>query len=233
MAVPPATNEAFLREVDEELRRDQLATFWERYGRWLIAAVVIGLLLFAAYLFWRNHQHNVAGEEGERLQSAYDALAAGRGAEAAKPLDELVRSSNEGHRALALFLQGDILLQRNDLKGAAAKFGEIARDEDLAPAFRDLALVRQTSAEYDALTPQAVIDRLRPVAVAGNPYFGSAGEMVAVAYLRTGRRDLAGRLFGQIAEGENVPATLRQRAVQMAGLLGVDAIRQNQDQSTR
>ena len=233
MAVPPATNEAFLREVDEELRRDQLATIWERYGRWLIAAVVAALALFAAYLLWQNHRRNVAGEEGERLQTAFDALAAGRTAEAAKPLDALTRSDVEGHRALALFFQGDLALQRNDLRGAAAKFGAIARDEDLAPAFRDLALVRQTMAEYDGLKPQVVIDRLRGLAVPGNAYLGSAGEMVAVAYLRTGRRDLAGRLFGQIAGDENVPATLRQRAVQMAGLLGVDAIDQNKGQTSR
>lgn len=224
MAVPPATNEAFLREVDEELRRDQLLTVWRRYGRWIVAGVIGALLLFAAFLFWQHHRRTVAGEEGERLQSAYDALAAGRAAEAAKPLDELTRSSSEGHRALALFFQGDLALQRNDLKGAAAKFAAVAADEDLAPAFRDLALVRQTSAEYDTLAPQVVIDRLRPIAVPGSAYFGSAGEMVAAAYLRTGRRAEAGRLFGAIARGQEVPATLRQRAVQMAGVLGIDAV---------
>lgn len=227
MAVPP-TNEAFLREVDDELRRDRLASFWTRYGRLLIAAIVLGLAAFAGYLYWRNHQQEVRGQEGEKLQSAYDALAAGRAAEANKPLDELTRSSSEGYRALALFTQADILLQRDDLKGAAAKFAEVARNEEFAPAFRDLALIRQTAAEYDTLQPQAVVDRLRTLAVPANPYFGSAGEMVAVAHLRAGRRDLAGRLFGQIARDENVPASLRQRAVQMAGLLGVDAIDQDE-----
>lgn len=224
MAVPPATNEAFLREVDDELRRDRLLTFWQRYGKLLIAAVVGGLLLFAGYLFWQNHRRNVAGEEGERLQSAYDALAAGNTAGAAKPLDELAKSSVEGHRALALFFQADLALQRNDLKGAAAKFAAVAGDQGLSPAFRDLALVRQTSAEFDALKPEVVVARLRPVAVPDNAYFGSAGELVAAAYLAQGKRAEAGRLFGEIAKGENVPATLRQRAVQMAGVLGVDAI---------
>lgn len=224
MAVPPATNQEFLREVDDELRRDQLTGIWSRYGRWIVVGVLVALALFAAYLFWRNYRENAVGREGEQLQAAYDALAAGRPAEAAKPLDALTRSSSDGHRALALFTQADVLLQKNDLKGAAAKFAAIVADDDIAPAFRDLALVRQTSAEYDTLAPQAVIDRLRPLAVPGNACFGSAGEMVAAAYLRTGRRDLAGRLFGQIARTETVPATLRQRAVQMAGLLGVDAV---------
>ena len=210
MAIPPATNQEFMREVDDELRRDRVTGIWTRYGRWIIVGVLAALALFGAYLFWRNYQENAAGREGEQLQAAYDALAAGRAADAAKPLDALAKSSSDGHRALALFTQADILLQRNDLKGAAARFAAIADDAALA--------------EYDTLQPQVVIDRLRPLAVPGNAYFGSAGEMVAAAYLRTGRRDLAGRMFGQVARDETVPATLRQRAVQMAGLLGVDAV---------
>ena len=41
MAVTPHTDEAFLREVDEELRRDQLTSFWTRYGRWLVGGIGI------------------------------------------------------------------------------------------------------------------------------------------------------------------------------------------------
>ena len=30
----PNTDEAFLREVDEELRRDQIVGVWTQHGRW-------------------------------------------------------------------------------------------------------------------------------------------------------------------------------------------------------
>jgi hypothetical protein len=38
------------------------------------------------------------------------------------------------------------------------------------------------------------------------------------------QRQQAGTLFGQIARDTGVPETIRQRAVQMAGVLGVDAV---------
>src|SRR3546814_7858012 len=82
---------------------------------------------------------------------------------------------------MARFTEADILLQKNDLKGAAAKFASIAQDQSLAESFRDLALIRQTAAEYDSLKPDVVISRLRGLAVKGGPWFGSAGEMVALA----------------------------------------------------
>lgn len=224
MALTPQNNEAFLREVDEELRKEQATALWRRWGRIIVAAVVLGLAIFAGVLFWQHQQREAAGREGEQLQAAYDDLAAQRTEKAAAPLATLAQSDSDGYRAIALFTQADLLLQKNDLKGAAAKFAAIAADASLAQPFRDLALVRQTNAEFDTIKPEAVIERLRAVAVPDNAYFGSAGELVAMAYLKQGKRDLAAKLFGQIASGDRVPPTLRQRAVQMAGVLGVDAV---------
>lgn len=224
MAVtPPPSNNVFIREVDDELRREQLLTFWQRRGRWVIAAIVVGLALFAGYLFWQHHRETVSARQGEQLQAAFDALGNKQFAKAGQGLAPLAADGRDGYKALAIFTQADLLLQKNDLKGAAAKFASVANDASLAKPFRDLALVRQTAAEYDGLKPAVVVERLRPLAVKGSPWLGSAGEMVAVAYLNEGRRDLAGTLFAQIAAGEDVPATIRQRAVQMAGVLGVDA----------
>lgn len=219
MALTPQNSEAFLREVDDELRRDQALSVWRRYGRMIVAAIVVALLAFAAFLFWQHRREQAAGREGERLQQAYDALAAKDPAAAAQPLAALAGSDRDGYRVLATFTAADVLLQKNDLKGAAAKFASVANDASVAPPFRDLALIRQTSAEFDQLKPEVVVERLRTLAAAGNPWLGSAGELVAAAYLRQGRRDLAGQVYARIAGDENAPRSLRQRAVQMAGVL--------------
>lgn len=233
MAATPPTDQAFLREVDEELRREQLMTFWRRWGRWIVVAVIVGLIGLAAGLWWRQHQAEQAGADGEKLAAAYKALAANKPDEAQKMLTALAGSSASGVRALARFTQADILLQKKDSKGAAAKFAEVANEESYAQAFRDLALLRQTATEYDSLKPQTVVDRLQGMAVKDSPWFGSAGEMVAIAYLRMGKRDAAGKLFGEIGQAEGVPASIRQRAVQMAGVLGVDAVNQSEEKNAR
>lgn len=219
MALPPATNDVFLREVDEELRRDEMLAFWRRWGKWLIGGVVAGLALLAALLGWQHHRETQAGLEGEQLSQAYDALGAQQLGKANAMLTTLAGSSRDGYRAMAEFSQADVLLQQKNDKAAAAKLASIAADTSLAKPFRDLALIRQTSAEFDALQPQVIVERMRPLAVAGGPWLGSAGELLAGAYLREGRRDLAATLFGQIAQGDQVPPSLRQRAVQMAGVL--------------
>lgn len=233
MALPPENNAVFMREVDEELRRDQMMSFWTRYGRIVIVLIVLGLAAFGGWLYWRHHQTTVAGEQGVAYAKALEDLGAGRDAAAKAPLAELAKSDSDGYSAMARFVEGDVLLQADNLKGAAAKFGEIAADGDLAQPYRDLALVRQTAAEYDTLPPAQVVERLKGLAVKDSAFFGSAGEMVAVAYLRQNKRAEAGKLFGEIAGTETVPETIRQRAVQMAGLLGVDAAPQDQEKKAQ
>lgn len=224
MALSPQSNEAFMREVDDELRKDQALHVWRNYGRWIIGAVIVGLIAFAGFLYWQHNHHGNRGEEGEKFKAAFKSLSENKTQEAEAPLKELAQSSSEGFSAMARFTQADVLLQKNDLKGAAAILSGIAGDSGLPQEFRDLALIRQTSAEFDTLKPEQVIERLKGLAVKGNTWFGSAGEQVAIAYLRQGKRGNAGRLFGEIAKDESVPRSIRQRAVQMAGVLGVDAI---------
>ena len=222
MALTPRdaqANEVFLREVDDELRRDRIAELWRRWGKALIAAIGAGLALFGGWLLWQNHREKAAGQEGEQLTQAYDALAGGRTAEAGKTRATLAGSGRDGYRVLAQLPQAQSLLQAHKDGEAAAKFAAIAADGSLAKPLRDLAMIRQTAAEYDRLKPQVIVERLRPLAQAGSPWLGSAGEMLAAAYLAEGRRDLAATLFGQIAQGDEVPPTLRQRAVQMASAM--------------
>lgn len=233
MAVPPNTDAAFLREVDEELRRDQLTKAWRSYGKVAIVAVVLALVAFGGWLVWRSQQLTSAGEQGETLSTAYEDVLGAHPEAAQEKLTKLAGSNIEGYRALALMSQADILLQKNDLRGAATKFSQVATDASVGQPFRDLALIRQTTAEFDTLKPEVVIGRLRGIAVKGNPWFGSAGELVAISYLRVNRRDLAGTLFAQIARDPNMSETMRQRAVQMAGVLGVDAVTQAKDQKSQ
>lgn len=229
MAVAPPNNEAFFREVDEELRRDRAARFWKRWGVWVAVALVAVLAAFGGWLYWQHRQTQVAGVEGETLQTAYEALSVGNTTAAAAPLAKLADSRSDAYRALAAFTQADILIQNRNVKGAAAKFASVAGDASIAQPFRDLALIRQTVAEFDTVKPQVVVDRLRPLAVPGGAWLGSAGELLAAAYLKMGRRDEAAQMFARIAADKDVPETIRQRAIQMRGVSDAAASPTNQE----
>ena len=70
MALSPTNNAALLQEVDEAVRKDQLDSIWERFGRWIIAGVVAALIAFGGYLYWGHAQDRKSGENAEALVAA-------------------------------------------------------------------------------------------------------------------------------------------------------------------
>lgn len=232
MALPPTgtTDQTFLREVDEEYRREQAAQIFRRYGRWIVGAVVLALIALAGYLYWQHHKESAAGTQGEQYDAALR-LAEGGNADKAMPeLNKIAANDDAGYAAMAKIAQGSLMLQKNNAKGASAKFAEVANDSGYPKPFRDLALIRQTSIEFDTLKPEVVVQRLKPLTDPNSPWLGTAGELVASAYLKAGNKGEAGKLYGQIAQaGDKVPDSIRQRAVQLAGVLGVDAIDQSKE----
>ena len=223
MAETPSPSDAFFREVDDAVRQDRLAVFGKRYGLWLAGIVVAGLLAFGGWLYWEHHSRQSSGEIAEDAQEVLEAAVAG-GQPDEKKLAELAGASQAGYRAIALLTQAGAAVKKGDVKGAAKLYGDIAANDKLEQPYRDLGTVRQVALTFDELQPQQVIDRLKPLAVEGNPWFGSAGEMTAIAYMKMGKKDLAGPMFAAIARDEQTPASLRSRARQMAGLMGVDAV---------
>lgn len=224
MALTPDTpNEAFLREVDENLRRDQLQGFAKKYGRWLIAALVLFLVAVAGWLFWQDRQAKKSAAHSEELAAIYADIGAGKSEEAKRRLQPLKTNGDGVVRALALLTEAAIALEANDRDSALANYRAIADDKGMPESYRSLGLIRATALEFDKLKPEEVISRLEPLTKPGSPWFGTAGEMTAMAYLKQGQKQQAGRLFAAIAADRQAPESLRNRAVQIAGSLGVDA----------
>ena len=222
MALTPQNADAFLREVDEEVRKEQLGNFWRRFGKQLIVAVIVALLALGGFLYWKHRQEQAAGKQGEEFTQALRDLGQGKSAPAEAKIKAVSDSGIEGYEGAAKLTLAAAALYKDDAKAAAARYAPIAADADMPQPFRDLALLRQTTAEFDTLPPQQVVDRLKPIAQAGNPWFGGAGELVALAYMKMGKRDLAGPLYAAIAKDKDVPASIRSRAQRMAGVLGID-----------
>ena len=77
MALTPQNSEAFMREVDEAVRQDQLVTFWQRYGRILLVLLIVGLAAFGGWLYWQHHQKTQAEAVSEQMDSVLDAAVGG------------------------------------------------------------------------------------------------------------------------------------------------------------
>ena len=223
MALTPDTpNDAFLKEVDENLRRDQARDFAKRYGKWLIAGIVLFLAAIAGWLYWQERQQQKAAAQSEELSAIFMDIGTGKIPTAKARLQALEGSSSDVMLATTLLTQAAIALEQNDRSTALAKYKALSTG-DVPEPYQQLGLVRATTLEFDSIKPEEVITRMQPLATAGEPWFGAAGELMAMAYLKQGQRQAAARTFAQIAGDISVPESMRTRAAQISGTLGVDA----------
>lgn len=216
--------EVLLREVDEAVRQDQLGNVVKRYGWPIAGAVTLALAAFGGWLYWSDHREKQIEERSEKLIAAFDRLEAGQLQQASGDLTALSEDGSSATAISAKLALAGIALRDNRQDEAVRLYEGIASDGAAPQPYRDLASVRAIAIQFDKLDPQKVVDRLKPLATPGNPWFGSAGELVAMAYMKQGKEELAGPLFAAIAKDETVPQTLRSRTRQLAGLLGYDAV---------
>lgn len=217
-----AEENVFLREVDDALRTDNTLHLLRRYGMIVGGVIVLVLAALAGWMLWTNHVAHVAGVKGENFAIALDQVEAGRYDPARASLDQLTANGGPGYAASARLVEGGIALDQKKPQDAAKIFAAIAADPKAPQPYRDLATVREMAIRFDQVPPQTVIDRLKPLAVPGNPWFGSAGELVGVAEIKAGHKPEAGALFAQMSKDPSVPESLRRRASQLATELGVD-----------
>lgn len=222
MAKPDARDDAFIREVDDEYRRAQLESYWQRYGRILAITVVVLLVALAAGLYWREDRARRAGATGERFNLALTQIDSGNFTAAAPVLADLAKTGAPGYRAAAQLEAAAVAVQGGDTAKGLTLYRAVAADATLAKPFRDLATIKATRLDYDALPPATVIARLVPFAVPGDPWFAVTAEMTAIAELKLGQRDRAMPLFVAIVRDATAPPSIRNRAAQLAIGLGAD-----------
>ena len=105
MAQPPNTSEAFFKEVDENLRRDQIQDFVKAYSGWLIAGLILFLAACGGIIWYQQHREERAQAQVEQLATISREIGTGDTAKVPQQLDALSDSGSKGVRATALFTQ--------------------------------------------------------------------------------------------------------------------------------
>ncbi len=204
------------REIDEELRRDNLLALWTRYARYIIAVVVLVLVAAGGIAAWRSHQLSLRQAESARFASGLALARAGRTTDAAMVFATIAKDGG-GYGVLASFEDAALLRKSGGPKKAAAAYDRIAEESSVSPVFRGLATV--LSVMQNNADPKATIARLAPLTAADNPWRPTALELSAAAELQRGDNKAALSTYKTLADDLAAPRDLRARATEMVAAL--------------
>lgn len=201
------------REVDEEVRREQLLKLWRRYSKHIIAAVLLVVAVAGGILLWRQWQ------EQRRIDrsNAYLAAAAMQPAEAVEAYENL--AGDDGYGVLAKLREATVLAELGRKAESVAAFEAIAADSGTPQVYRDLALILQAQHALGQSDSGDLIRRLEPLTSAENPWRFQAMELTGLAELHAGNSARARTLFLTLADDPAAPAGLRGRAAEIAATL--------------
>ena len=207
-------------EVEEDLRRDQAAAIWKKYGSLIVGAALLLVLAVAAQWGWTKYAAN------QQMQASADFLSAASNSDIKAREAALGTIAAEGgtYGVLARFRLAETAVEAGDKAKARGILGEIANDGSADKALRDLALIQAALLELEVGKPEAAAELVKDLTKEGEAYRLSALEVTGLAAVAAGDTEKAKVTFEALkktAEAEAAPGSgFAQRAEQMLDRLG-------------
>jgi hypothetical protein len=205
-------------EVDEEVRREQLAKLWQRYGYYIIAGcvlVVVGVGAWRGYDWWENKK---AAQSGAAFEQAAMLAESGKAQEAEAAFAKLATDGTAGYRLLSR-LREAAELARSDPKAAIKTYDDIAADRGAGQVMQDLAALRAGFLLVDSASYVDMRSRLEPLSEGGRPFRYSARELLALSAWKQGDVAAARQWTDMIMTDPQTPPGARSRAEVLSELI--------------
>ena len=161
-----ASDDSFIREVNEALQQDRLGLLWRRYGALAIALAVGVVLATAGFVAWEAWKERRLQDQGAAFAEADALLQAKKPKEAADAYATVVADGGGGSADLARLLRADALFEAKDgaaadgaLEGLAGeagadpilRVGDLTLNEDSHEVERSGTEIELTAKEFSVL----------------------------------------------------------------------------------
>ncbi len=179
------------REVEEELQRERLLNFWNKY-RFLIIGGVLAIILSTAgtelYHTWRN---KVRLEESNKFETAILQSVTGQKEEAVNALNALSNEAKTDYKYIARLRLAGLDLQNNDLESALKQLKSVFENTSAPNALRAIAKLSFVSHQIDTQNGDTLLPILSDLTNPQSEYFAPAIELKTAILLKQNKKEEA------------------------------------------
>jgi hypothetical protein len=211
--------DSLAREVDEELRREQLLKLWEKYGTYAVLVAILVILGVGGAKYYQYRRALAAEAAGASFTQAARSVEKDKAAGAQKLLEELGKSGPGGYAALAKLRLAASAREAGRTAEAASAYEAIASESGIDPLLADYARLQAASLKLDTTSWTEMQNRLNALASDKNPWRSSARELLGLAALKAGRSDDAREQFQRLLSDRDTPPSISERARIMMAML--------------
>jgi hypothetical protein len=202
----------FLREVEEEIRRERFERLWKEYGTYFLAGAALIVIGVLGYKFVENRRVTAAQTTGERYEGAMELASTGKDGSAEKEFASVVADGTGGYPELARLQLAGVLLKQGKKAEAIAAYEELAKSANADSLLRDYAALQAASARMGEADFTELQNRLTPLMADASPWRFSARELLGVAAFKAGKADEARSTLTPLLIDQKTPQSIAERA---------------------
>lgn len=216
------TEDALMREINDELREEQMHKLWKRYGGFIIGIAISIVVIVAGYQGWRTYTKSVQMSESEILYNAGLSAQNGDTSGAISQLGKLGQEGKSGYQVIAQFQQAALYSKNNDNKSAADIYRSIAENSSNDGDIKGLALVLGALQEIkiSGENRDELKQRLNTANADTNPWRHSIREILALLEMESGNKEAAAKIFTSLSDDAQAPDGVRSRARKLLAVIG-------------
>ena len=209
--------DAFIQEVSEEVKNDNLKIFWDKYGLFVILFVVIAVsaaVSFETIKSWRDQKYQAQTENylmSLQVAGNYDVQL--------KALEKIAASDNGIYSELARVQIATILFEQGKNDEGKQMLQTIADNDELNPKIRHLAALKLATYEVDTASYAEINSLLQPIIDAQNSWSPLATDLLAMSAIQNGDIETARSLYQGLLESGNISENFKNRIQDMLSAL--------------
>ena len=198
-------------EVNEELRRQQLKSIWDRFGIYVIGFAVLIVLSVGGNEIMNYLNNRLSQRESIAFDNALTLIEEGNDSTG---LDQLIKltESKTGYKGLAFFRLSSESLSNGNHQEAIDYLKKASLDKTLTNSLRVFAKIKAGLILVDNGNVSEVDVLLGEVIENGGPFSFHAKEILAFALINDGRDLEAQEIFQEKANDASAPPVLVRRA---------------------
>ncbi len=212
--------DAFIREVDEDLKNESMKKLWDKYGLFVLLIVIVSLTVAVSYESIKSWYIKRAENRTEGYAVALSMQNQGLFDDSLEALDLIINQKMGTYAELAEMQKANILLEQNKEKEALALLEKIANDKSRSLQLRDTALIKLASYRQDSATFEEMSELLSSITKSkDNAWYAVAEDMLATILLRDGNIEQAKEIYNALLENQDTPDDLKNRIKDILSVL--------------
>lgn len=211
--VNPEYTDAFIREVDEDVKNDNLKVLWKKYGALIVSFVIIAVsaaVCFDQIKIWKMHQNQARTEAymtaAQEQSSPEKTIAA---------LKKIEQSSNGIFGDFARLQIANILLEQGKTQEALTQLQAIIGDKQVNSEVKNIALIKFATYKVDEMEQKEFAQLLQPIFEENSSWVPMANDLLAMSAIKAGDMETAKRLYKQILQTNELPEGFKTEIQEM------------------